>query len=262
MMKYRLYHVDTFTEKLFGGNPAGVCPLNDWLDDNLLQKIAMENNLSETAFYVKKDDHYEIRWFTPKIEVDLCGHATLATAFVLFNQEGHLSDSINFYSNSGELKVNRKSTWLTLDFPVDKFHQIAINDELISCFDKKPLEAYKGKTDYMLLFEKESDITDIKSRIENISKLNARGVIITAKSEKVDFVSRFFAPQSGVLEDPVTGSAYTTLIPYWAEKLNKKELSSIQMSERKGYLKCKLSDKRVEISGQAKLYLVGEIFIE
>jgi PhzF family phenazine biosynthesis protein len=263
-MKYKLYHVDAFTEKLFGGNPAAVCPLNEWLDDNLLQNIAMENNLAETAFYVKRDDCYEIRWFSPnKVEVDLCGHATLAAAFVLFNQEGYSNDCINFYSHrSGELKVSRKSGRLTLDFPVDEFQHIAITDEIVSCFEKKPLEAYKGKTDYMLVFEKESDIVDIQPQFEIISRLNARGVIITAKSETVDFVSRFFAPQLGINEDPVTGSAHTTLTPYWAKKLDKAELSAIQLSERKGYLQCRLSSSRVEISGQAKLYLVGEIFVE
>ncbi|MCL2116517.1 MAG: PhzF family phenazine biosynthesis protein [Methanobrevibacter sp.] len=261
-MKYKLYQVDTFTEKLFGGNPAAVCPLNEWLDDNLLQKIAMENNLAETAFYVKKENRYEIRWFTPKIEVDLCGHATLAAAFVLFNHEGYSNDCVTFYSHrSGELKVSKKSSNLTLDFPVDEFQPIAITDELVSCFDKKPLEAYKGKTDYMLIFEKKSHITNIQPQFETISKLNAHGVIVTAKSEDVDFVSRFFAPQSGVTEDSVTGSAYTTLTPYWAEKLNKTELTSIQMSERKGHLQCKFLGNRVEISGQAKLYLIGEIFI-
>jgi PhzF family phenazine biosynthesis protein len=261
-MKYKFYQVDTFTEKLFGGNPAGVCPLNSWLDDDLLQKIAMENNLSETAFYVKQKDYYEIRWFTPTIEVDLCGHATLATAFILFNHEGHSSDSIIFHSpRSGELKVSKKSNCLTLNFPLDEFQQIAISDELFNCFNKKPIDAYKGKSDYMLIFEKESDILDIQPEFEIISKLNARGVIVTAESENVDFVSRFFAPQSGVMEDHVTGSAYTTLTPYWAQKLDKTELSSIQLSKRRGYLKCELSGTRVEISGQAKLYLVGEILL-
>jgi len=262
-MKCKLYQVDTFTEKLFGGNPAGVCPLDEWLDDDLLQKIAMENNLAETAFYVKQDNHYEIRWFTPTVEVDLCGHATLATAFILFNHEGHSSDCISFFSKrSGKLKVRRKSTWLTLDFPVDELHQIAITNELLNCFDKKPIEAYKGKTDYMLVFEKESDIVNIRPEFENISKLNVRGVIITAPSENVDFISRFFAPQTGVIEDHATGSAYTTLTPYWTRKLGKNNLSSIQMSKRKGYLQCKLSTNRVEISGQSKLYLEGEIFLE
>jgi len=262
MNKYNLYQVDAFTETLFGGNPAAVCPLNKWLDDNLLQKIAMENNLAETAFYVKQDNQYEIRWFTPCIEVDLCGHATLAAAYVLFYHENHKEDYIQFYSpRSAKLVVKKTPNGLMLDFPVDEFCEVSISSEIISCFDKKPIEAYKGKTDYMLVYEKETDIIDIKPQLEFIAKLKARGVIITAKGSDVDFVSRFFAPQSGIIEDPVTGSAHTTLIPYWAEKLNKTELSAMQLSERKGYLQCKLSEERVEISGQAKLYLKGEIFI-
>jgi PhzF family phenazine biosynthesis protein len=261
-MKYKLYQIDAFSEVLFGGNPAAVCPLDVWLEDHLLQKIAMENNLSETAFYVKRDDRYDIRWFTPKIEVDLCGHATLAAAFVLFNHEGYPDDCINFYSHrSGDLKVIRKAKRLTLDFPVDELRRVAIIDELLNCFDKKPLEAYKGKTDYMLVFENETDISDIQPQFDIISRLDARGVIITARGKNVDFVSRFFAPQLDIKEDPVTGSAHTTLTPYWAEKLNKTELSAIQLSERKGFLQCKLSGNRVEISGQAKLYLAGDIFV-
>lgn len=261
-MKYKLYQVDAFTDKLFGGNPAAVCPLTEWLSDDILQKIAMENNLAETVFYIAQDDRYEIRWFTPKIEVDLCGHATLAAAFILFNCEGYLGNSIHFYSpRSGKLTVSRYSDWLTLDFPADVFHNTPVSNEIVSCFDKQPFEAYKGKTDYMLVYEKESDIRDIIPQFEAISALNARGVIITAKGENVDFVSRFFAPQSGIIEDPVTGSAHTTLTPYWSEKLNKTELSAIQLSERKGYLQCKFMGNRVEISGQAKLYLAGEVYL-
>lgn len=262
-MTYKLYQVDAFTDKLFGGNPAAVCPLAQWLSDEVLQKIAMENNLAETAFYVKQADKYEIRWFTPTVEVDLCGHATLAAAFVLFNREGHSSDVIHFYSpRSGQLNVSRSSDWLTLDFPVDVFHSIAISDEIVACFDKQPIEAYKGKTDYMLVYENESDINGIVPDFEAISTLHGRGVIITAKGKDVDFVSRFFAPQSGIVEDPVTGSAHTTLTPYWSGKLNKAAMSAIQLSERKGYLQCKAVGDRVEISGQAKLYFAGEIYID
>jgi PhzF family phenazine biosynthesis protein len=262
MMKYKLYQVDAFTDKLFGGNPAAVCPLTEWLSDDLLQKIAMENNLAETAFYVRQDDRYEIRWFTPKVEVDLCGHATLAAAFVLFSCEAYAGDAINFYSpRSGALNVRRSSDRLTLDFPVDAFHHIPVSGAIAGCFDRLPLEAYKGKTDYMFVYEKESNITDIKPQFEAIAALNARGVIITAKGDHVDFVSRFFAPQSGIMEDPVTGSAHTTLTPYWSGKMNKAIMSAIQLSERKGYLQCKLLGERVEISGQAKLYLSGEIYI-
>lgn len=262
-MKYKLYQVDAFTNTLFGGNPAAVCPLTEWLSDDILQSIAMENNLAETVFYVKFDDRYEIRWFTPTIEVDLCGHATLAAAFILFNYENHAGDSINFYSpRSGQLNISRYSDWLTLDFPADVFHETPISNDIIQCFDRQPLAAYKGKTDYMLVYENESDIRDIKPQFGAISTLQARGIIITAQGENVDFVSRFFAPQSGIIEDPVTGSAHTTLTPYWSEKLNKTEMSAMQISERKGYLQCKFLGDRIEISGQAKLYLAGEIYIK
>lgn len=262
MKQYRLYQIDAFTEKLFGGNPAAVCPLDEWLEDHLLQNIAMENNLAETAFYVRQGDRYEIRWFTPQVEVDLCGHATLAAAYVLFFHENHDGNFVQFHSpRSGELTVSRNANGLTLDFPVDEFREIPISPEVVACFDKKPVEAYKGKTDYMLVYEKEADIVDIEPRLESIAKLKARGVIITGKGDQVDFVSRFFAPQSGIIEDPVTGSAHTTLTQYWAEKLNKTEMSAIQLSERKGYLQYKLAGGRVEISGQAKLYLKGEIYI-
>lgn len=261
-MTYKLYQVDAFTDKLFGGNPAAVCPLAAWLSDDMLQKIAMENNLAETAFYVQQGERYEIRWFTPMVEVDLCGHATLAAAYVLFHCEGYGGEAIGFYSpRSGALNVSRSSDWLTLDFPVDVYHSTPVSDDIINCFDRLPLEAYKGKTDYMLVYEKEADIRDIVPQFDAISKLEGRGVIITAKGEQVDFASRFFAPQSGIIEDPVTGSAHTTLTPYWAEKLDKTALSAIQLSERKGYLQCKFKGERVEISGQAKLYLAGEIFI-
>lgn len=261
-MPQKIYQVDAFTNKVFSGNPAAVCPLIKWESDELLQKIAMENNLAETAFYVKRGNEYEIRWFTPTVEVDLCGHATLAAAFVLFNYENHKTSEIQFNSpRSGLLSVKRDGDYLTLNFPTDVFNQIVIDEELTNGFDIKPTEALKGKTDYVLVFENESQIINIKPNFNSIAKLKGRGVIITAKGNEVDFVSRFFAPQSGINEDPVTGSAHTTLTPYWSNRLNKTELSAIQLSERKGYLKCKYLNERVEISGQAKLYLIGEIFV-
>lgn len=262
MSKYRIYQVDAFADKLFSGNPASVCPLSEWLDDEVMQKIAMENNLAETAFYVKRGERYEIRWFTPNVEVDLCGHATLASAFVLFQYENHQGGLIDFHSpRSGDLKVRKNAKGFTLDFPADEYHKISITENIKSCFDRKPVEAYKGKTDYMLVFDNEMDIANITPQLENIKKLNARGVIITAKGDEVDFVSRFFAPQSGINEDPVTGSAHTTMTPYWADKFYKNELSAIQLSDRRGYLQCRLKENRVEISGQAILYLAGEITI-
>jgi len=260
-MKQKIYQVDAFCDKVFSGNPAAVCPLEQWLSDGMLQNIAMENNLAETAFYVKQGDQYEIRWFTPTVEVDLCGHATLAAAFVLFNYENHGGSHIRFYSpRSGILTVNRNGELLTLDFPTDVFNPIAISQEILDCFNTTPHSAFKGKTDYMLVFHKEAEIKSIVPAMENIARLSGRGVIITAKGDTADFVSRFFAPQSGINEDPVTGSAHTTLTPYWAKQLGKNNLTAIQLSDRRGYLQCTYLNDRVEISGMARLYLSGEIF--
>lgn len=223
----------------------------------------MENNLAETAFYVKQGNQYEIRWFTPAVEVDLCGHATLGAAYVLFNHENHKGNIIHFHSpRSGTLLATKNGELLTLNFPTDSFEQIELSGEIIASFDIRPKLAFKGKTDYLLVFDNEDQIKKVTPSFDRISKLNARGVIITAKGDKVDFVSRFFAPQAGVNEDPVTGSAHTTLIPYWAKMLGKTDLTAIQLSKRKGYLQCKYLNDRVEISGQGKLYLIGEIYLQ
>jgi PhzF family phenazine biosynthesis protein len=261
-MKQKIYQVDAFADKVFSGNPAAVCPLDQWLSNDMLHKIAMENNLAETAFYVKQDNEYHIRWFTPTVEVDLCGHATLAAAFVLFNHEGHSENMIHFHSpRSGALSVTKKGDLLTLNFPTDKLEKVALSDEITHCFDVKPILAFKGKTDYFLVFNEEAEIRKATPVLDVIAKLKARGVIITAKGDKVDFVSRFFAPQSGINEDPVTGSAHTSLTPYWAKQLGKTDLTAIQLSERKGYLQCTYLNDRVEISGEGKLYLIGEIYL-
>ena len=262
-MRLKIYQVDAFTDKVFGGNPAAVCPLDKWISDDLMQKIAMENNLAETAFYVKDGSRYQIRWFTPQLEVDLCGHATLASAFVLFQYEGYEDDLINFYSHrSGNLRVTRAGEMLTLNFPSDVFHPVEITDEIFFGFPSRPTEVYKGKTDYLFVYSSQRDIEVMTPSFQDIVKLDCRGIIVTARGDEVDFVSRFFGPQSGINEDPVTGSAHTTLIPYWASRLNKKTLTAIQLSARKGYLKCVHLGDRVEISGQAKAYLKGEIIID
>jgi PhzF family phenazine biosynthesis protein len=266
----KLYQVDAFTDRLFAGNPAAVCPLEHWLKDEEMQKIAMENNLAETAFYVRKDANafsdrisgkyvYEIRWFTPTIEVELCGHATLATAFVLFNYEGHPDDVIHFSSKSGLLKVTRENDLLILDFPSDAIMNIGEN--LPSVFNIDPISFYRGKFDYMFVFENEDQIKQLIPDLSKIAHLHCRGLIVTARGSQVDFVSRFFAPQSGIDEDPVTGSAHTILIPYWAGVLNKNEFDALQLSPRGGFLKCRYKGSRVEIGGKAKLYLKGEIFL-
>ncbi|HWV72348.1 MAG TPA: PhzF family phenazine biosynthesis protein [Pseudosphingobacterium sp.] len=261
-MKLTIYQVDAFAEKVFKGNPAAVCPLTEWLSDDILLKIAKENNLAETAFYIVKEDNIEIRWFTPGEEVDLCGHATLAAAFVLKNQENFRENTIPFYSpRSGNLPVSFQDGKYTLNFPADQFAETALTGELLNATDKKPTAAFKGKTDYMLVFEQQEDIAALQPNLSQIAAIKARGIIVTAKGENHDFVSRFFAPAVGVNEDPVTGSAHTTLTPYWGRKLNKNELRAFQLSERGGEIYCRLLNDRVELIGKAILYLKGEIYI-
>jgi PhzF family phenazine biosynthesis protein len=261
-MKIKMYQVDAFTDKIFSGNPAGVCPLDEWLPEEVMQNIAMENNLAETAFYVKNNDRFDIRWFTPSVEVDLCGHATLASASVLFDHEQYEGSMITFFSSrSGMLTVVKEGNMLTMDFPSDKFEYVELSQQLIECFNIQPLEAYRGKTDYMIVFSSEEEIRKIIPDLNAISSIKARGIIVTGPGNEVDFVSRFFAPQSGVNEDPVTGSAHTTLTPYWAKKTGKNELKAVQLSPRKGSLKCAYHGERVKISGQTKTYMQGEIIV-
>jgi PhzF family phenazine biosynthesis protein len=255
----KIYQVDAFTGQLFKGNPAAIVPLEEWLPEGLMQQIAMENNLAETAFVVKEGQDFRIRWFTPSTEVDLCGHATLATAFVLYRYEGYNGDMIRFHSRSGLLTVNRRGDLLSLDFPVDQLLEVELSPELTSGFEPKPTKAYRGRTDFLLVFECEKDIRELRVDFGRLVCIDARGVIVTAPGEKVDFVSRFFAPQSGINEDPVTGSAHTSLTPYWAGRLGKTKLTATQLSPRGGRLECELIADRVLITGQAAAYLTGEI---
>ena len=263
-MKIPLYQVDAFTDQLFSGNPAAVCPLDRWLSDHLMQNIAAENNLAETVFFVKNDDVYEIRWFSPTVEVDLCGHATLAASYILFNvlENGQkvVEDQIRFVSpRSGPLTVSRDGELLTLNFPTDSFRETVLDELLTGGFNIRPVEAFKGKTDYMLVYENEDQIRQLKPDFAKIARIKARGVIVTAPGNDVDFVSRFFGPQTGINEDPVTGSAHTTLTPYWYRRTGKKTLSALQLSQRQGSLTCTYDEDRVLISGNARLYLSGEI---
>jgi PhzF family phenazine biosynthesis protein len=261
-MKIKIYQADAFAENLFEGNPAAVCPLTEWPADELLLRIAAENNLSETAFYVIGENRIEIRWFTPNTEVNLCGHATLASAFVLHTQENFNGAEIPFYSKrSGKLPVKINSDSYTLNFPADQVSEINLSESLLHATTLKPVKAYKGKSDIMLVFESQQDIENLQPNLPIIEKLDARGLIVTARGQKCDFVSRFFGPQVGVNEDPVTGSAHTTLTPYWAGQLKKTELMAEQLSTRGGKLECSLVNGRVEITGKAVLYLRGEIFI-
>jgi len=261
-MRIKLYQVDAFTERVFGGNPAAVCILDEWLDDEMMQNIAAENNLSETAFAVRLDNAYEIRWFTPNSEVDLCGHATLACAHVLFEHYHFPGDKIIFQSMSkGKLAVMREGEFLTLDFPADPPEKIDDPQKLLDAIGKPAVESYRGSSDYMLLYDTQRDIEDISPDFARLTEIDLRGIIVTAPGNDTDFVSRFFAPKLEINEDPVTGSAHTTLTPFWSERLGKKALTARQLSRRKGDLHCKLLDSRVHITGKAVTYLGGEIEI-
>jgi PhzF family phenazine biosynthesis protein len=260
-MELRLYQVDAFADRLFGGNPAAVCPLESWPPDELLQQIAAENNLAETAFYVRQGGGFALRWFTPTVEVDLCGHATLASAFVVFTHEGFAGDTIEFSSRSGTLRVRRDGDLLVLDFPADRVEPASVPQILIDALGREPIECYKGRTDYMVVYGVAEHVAALAPDLGDLATVPARGVIVTAPGHDVDFVSRFFAPQSGVPEDPVTGSAHTTLTPYWAARLGKTELSAVQLSKRRGRLRCRLAGDRVEIAGRAVPYLTGTITI-
>ncbi len=259
-MKIPIYQVDAFTNEHFKGNPAAVCPLDSWLPDAVMQNIAAENNLAETAFIVAAGENYEIRWFTPTVEVDLCGHATLASAYVLFHELGYVGDQINFVSpRSGELKVKLHGSVLALNFPVDTLTELPLNPEFAIGLSQSPRAVYKGKTDYLFVYDSEAEILALQLDFEALKAHPVRGIIVTAPGERTDFVSRFFGPACGVNEDPVTGSAHTTLTPYWASVLGKTELKARQLSLRTGELRCKLLGDRVEIAGEAVLYLRGEI---
>lgn len=260
-MKLNIYQVDAFTSKPFGGNPAAVVPLETWLPDDVMQSIALENNLSETAFFVPGDDGYQLRWFTPTFEIDLCGHATLATAYVLFNEIGAKDDVLRFHSKSGLLTVARDSNKLVLDFPSRPPIAAEAPEGLFDAIGRQPKEVLRSR-DYFLVYESEADIVAIEPNFDALGKIKTHAVIVTAPGADSDFVSRFFAPEAGINEDPVTGSAHCNLIPYWAEKLGKTEMFARQLSDRGGEIYCELAGDRVKIAGQAMLYLKGEIYVE
>jgi PhzF family phenazine biosynthesis protein len=260
-MRLSLYQVNAFASSLFKGNPAAVVPLQQWLPDQQMQLIAAENNLSETAFFISEDNGFHIRWFTPKAEVSLCGHATLATAHVLFNELNFQGELLSFNSKSGILNVRKENEQLQLDFPADIVHETAPDPVFEAALGFTPKAVYKGRTDYMLLFDSEEIIRAMRPDFKQLSESEARGVIVTAQSSSADFVSRFFGPNVGVNEDPVTGSAHTSLVPFWAERLHKKQLKALQLSERGGELWCTLAGDRVWIAGKAVTYLRGQIEI-
>ena len=260
-MEIPLYQIDAFASGLFKGNPAAVCPLEAWLPDHLMQSVAEENNLSETAFFVPEGDGFQIRWFTPKSEVDLCGHATLASAYVLFNMLGYGEDKIAFDSKSGRLTVTQDKEWLTMDFPAQPPAACGIPEEIIEAFHTRPMECLRSE-DLIVVFEREIDVERADPDLHRLMKLDLRGVAITAPSQQWDFVARFFAPKYGIPEDPVTGSAYTQLAPYWASKTGLKRFRVKQVSQRGGELTCEIVGDRVFISGKAVKYMEGKIEIE
>jgi PhzF family phenazine biosynthesis protein len=259
-MKIPIYQIDAFTSRIFSGNPAAVCPLKRWLEDSLLQAIAQENNLSETAFFVPEKNGYHIRWFTPVAEVDLCGHATLAAAFVIFNHLEPSSAKVRFNSRSGDLTVVEEEGLLSMDFPSQPPVRCEAPKALIDGLGREPVEVLRSE-DYVAVFSGEDEIRELQPDMGMLRKLDLRGVMVTAKGSNVDFVSRFFAPKFGVDEDPVTGSAHCALTPYWAGRLNKKNLHAHQVSQRGGELFCKDCGDRVSISGRAAMFMEGSITI-
>lgn len=261
-MEFSIFQVDAFTSNVFGGNPAAVVPLENWLSDDILQKIATENNLSETAFFVEQAGEVRLRWFTPVYEVNLCGHATLATAHVWFKHLGITEDRVVFQSKSGPLTVVKTETGYQMDFPVDELQTVDPPSSLISGIGHSPAATFRGRDDYMVVLEREELVANLKPDFNAISQLeDNRGVIVTAPGNQVDFVSRCFFPNAGINEDPVTGSAHTTMTPYWSEKLGKTTLSAKQISARGGELECTLNADRVLLSGKAVTYMTGTIII-
>lgn len=258
-MKLKQYQVDAFASKVFQGNPAAVCPLDAWLEDKLLQAIAEENNLSETAFMVPSKKGYELRWFTPVAEVDLCGHATLASAFVLFEKLGYKKKAITFETRSGDLVVHKDRKYLVMDFPAKRPIPCTAPQGLVKALGSTPREILIAD-DYVVVFDNENTIQSIKPDMNLLSQVDKRGIAITAPGNHVDFVSRFFAPKLGINEDPVTGSAHCELAPYWAEKLGKKKLLARQISRRGGEITCEVKEDRVLLSGQAVLFMEAEIY--
>lgn len=260
-MRIPIYQVDAFTSRLFGGNPAAVCPLERWLDDRILQAIALENNLSETAFFVPIADGYHLRWFTPACEVDLCGHATLASAFVVFRYLRQELDAVRFMTISGELVVRRQDDLLAMDFPSRPPEPCDGDTVKVGlALGRAPKELLAAR-DYLAVYESEAEVRTLEPDMRAVAQLG-RMVIVTAPGNEVDFVSRFFAPGHGVDEDPVTGSAHCTLVPYWSRRLGKKLLNAWQVSERGGELFCEDRGARVTLAGSAVPYLEGAITVE
>ena len=255
------YYIDVFTDQVFKGNTAAVIPLQEWLDDAIMQQIAAQNKLSETAFFVPRGDGFDLRWFTPATEVNLCGHATLASAYVIWNMLGHPVHQILFHTKSGPVKAIKSNGDYTLDFPMDYYLDQKAPEEMVRALGKEPKEAYIGKDNHLLIFENEDDIRNMYPDFNLLKEVRAHGIIVSARGRDVDYVYRFFAPALGVDEDPATGSVQTTLTNYWSKKLDKEQWHSIQLSERQGHFTTAIEEDRILITGKAVTYLQGEIFI-
>ncbi|KUJ83647.1 PhzF family phenazine biosynthesis protein [Microbulbifer flavimaris] len=263
-MQLPIFQADAFTSAVFGGNPAALVPLEQWPEDQLLQQIAAENNLSETAFAVKVDGGFELRWFTPVAEVPLCGHATLAAAHLLWTERGYPADAIHFFTQSGPLVARREGNLIALDFPAQALRAVDVESPFAEPFGAAPCEAFAENTDggkLLLVFADTATVADLRPDFRGVAALPHQGVICTAHGEDCDFVSRFFAPNVGIDEDPVTGSAHTLLTPFWAGRLGKKVMRARQISARGGELECELREDRVILRGAAVTYLRGEIVI-
>jgi len=260
MARIPLYQIDAFTDRLFAGNPAAVCPLPAWLSDEQMQAIGAENNLSETAFFVRRGEVYDLRWFTPAVEVDLCGHATLASAFVIFQYLEPEWSEVRFETRSGPLVVEREGDLLVMDFPAREPARCEMSAALAEALGAAPLELWESR-DYMALYESEEQVRGLKPNMDALARVGHFAVIVTAPGREADFVSRFFAPAGGIPEDPVTGSAHCTLVPYWAKRLGKTRLHARQVSQRGGELFCEHRGERVRIAGRAVRYLEGAIFL-
>ena len=258
-MQIPLYQVDAFSDRAFAGNPAAICPLDEWLSDDLMQSIAAENNLAETAFFVPQNGGFKLRWFTPVTEVDLCGHATLASAWVIFSHLAPGATEARFHTRSGELIVTREDDGLlSMNFPARPPVPCDVHPNLLSALGRTP-EAVLAARDYLVVYPTEQEVREIKPDMQKLADIDRFAVIITAPGRDYDFVSRFFAPAKGVPEDPVTGSAHCTLIPYWAARLGKNSLNARQVSKRGGELWCEFLGERVRMAGRAVEFLRGQI---
>ena len=260
MKSARYFHIDAFTHHLFSGNPAGVCLLEEWPEDDLLQKVAAENNLSETAFLVPAKEGYHLRWFTPKVEVDLCGHATLASAHLVFTELKPKAQLVSFETRSGTLTVRRSAELMVMDFPALPAVPAPAPAGLIDGLGRAPKEILKAR-DYLCIFDTEEEVLALQPRLDLLAKVDSLGIIASAPAQASDFMSRFFAPRAGISEDPVTGSAHCTLIPYWSKRLGKKELIAHQASERGGDIYCTDRNDRVLLAGYAVTYLEGRVHL-